>query len=76
MSVAIQTDVGMHKIVPIQVHYEETQRLVSIIEEEIVPLYLHNAMQETHHRELDIYYETLTKDFVHRNVATRRTYTT
>ena len=59
MSVATQTDVEMHEIVPIQEHYEETQRLVSVIEEEMVPLYVHNAMQETHHRELDTYYETL-----------------
>jgi hypothetical protein len=59
LSVATQTDVGMNEVVPIQEHYEETQRLVSVIEDEMVPLYVYNAMQETHHRELDTYYETL-----------------
>ena len=48
---------GLHNFP--QEHYKETQRLASVIEDEMVPLYVHNAMQETHHRELDIYYETL-----------------
>lgn len=58
-SVATQTEAGMNEVVSIQEHYKETQRLASVIEDEMVPLYVHNAMQETHHRELDIYYETL-----------------
>ena len=59
MLIVTQTNVGIHEIIPIQEHYEETQRLVSIIEKEMVPLYMHNAMQKTHYRELDIYHETL-----------------
>jgi hypothetical protein len=50
-SVGAQTDLGMEAVISMQEHYDETSRLAYIMENDMVPLYVHNAMQESHHRD-------------------------
>ena len=47
------------EIVTLREHFEEVRRLEVTMEEDMVPKYVYEAMMETHHRELDIYFTTL-----------------
>ena len=48
-------------MVTMEEFFDATQRLETYIEEKTVPLYVHDALRETQHRELDIYYAALTE---------------
>ena len=58
-TVEIQTDIHGDAMVTMEEFFEEKQRLETYIEEETVPLYVHDALRETQFRELNIYYEAL-----------------
>ena len=58
-SVGTQTDVEARELVPYFEHYEEIRRLQDMMESDMVPKYVYDAMVETDHRELNIYYAEL-----------------